>query len=81
LRYFGATLTGSFFYSEISGEREGEHFSNQSYSWTLSLLGNMNFPGYFSSQLTAYYQGPRVIPQGQIRPGFIMNLWVQSKCI
>ena len=71
---FDATLTGNFFHSEISGEREGERFSNQSYSWSLSLLGNMNFPGYFSSQLTANYQGPRVIPQGQIRPVFSMNL-------
>lgn len=71
---FDATLTGNFFHSEISGERESESFSNQSYSWSLSLLGNMNFPGYFSSQLSANYHGPRVIPQGQIRPVFSMNL-------
>jgi len=71
---FDVTLTGNFFHSEISGDREGESFSNQSYSWSLSLLGNMNLPGYFSSQLTANYEGPRVIPQGSIRPVFSMNL-------
>jgi outer membrane cobalamin receptor len=71
---FDATLTGNFFQSEISGEREGVAFSNQSYSWSLSLLGNLNIPRYFSSQITANYQGPRVIPQGQIRPVFSMNL-------
>ncbi len=71
---FDATLTGNFFHSEISGVREGERFSNQSYSWSLSLLGNLNFPGLFSSQITANYHGPRVIPQGQIEPVFSMNI-------
>ncbi|MFN3555244.1 MAG: TonB-dependent receptor domain-containing protein [Bacteroidales bacterium] len=71
---FDATLTGNFYYSEVSSQVEGQAFRNESYSWTLSLLGNINFPGWFSTQLSANYWGPRVIPQGQIRPVFSMNL-------
>ncbi|TVQ90498.1 MAG: TonB-dependent receptor [Bacteroidetes bacterium] len=71
---FDATLTANYYYSQVSSEVEGRSFSNESYSWTLSLLGNMNFPGLFSTQLSANYWGPRVIPQGFIRPVFSMNI-------
>jgi iron complex outermembrane recepter protein len=71
---FDATLTGNFYHSMISGELEGVPYNNESYSWTLSLLGNMNIPGWFSTQVSANYWGPRVIPQGQIKPVFSMNL-------
>jgi iron complex outermembrane recepter protein len=68
------TLTGNFFHSEVSSQVEGQSFSNQSYSWTLSLMGNKSIPNWFSTQVSANYWGPRVIPQGQIKPVFSMNL-------
>jgi iron complex outermembrane recepter protein len=71
---FDATLTGNFYHSMINGELEGVPYNNESYSWTLSLLGNMNIPGWFSTQASANYWGPRVIPQGHIKPVFSMNL-------
>jgi len=71
---FDATLTGNFFYSEVSGEVEGRSFTNQNYSWTLSLMSNLNIPRWFSTQLSANYWGPTVIPQGIIRQVFSMNV-------
>ncbi|MBW6477787.1 MAG: TonB-dependent receptor [Bacteroidales bacterium] len=71
---FDATLTANYFYSQVSSEVEGRSFSNESYSWTLSLMGNKNFPGIFSTQVSANYWGPRVIPQGMIRSVFSMNI-------
>ncbi|TVQ08357.1 MAG: TonB-dependent receptor [Bacteroidetes bacterium] len=71
---FDATLTGNFYYSEVSGEVEGRSFTNENYSWTLSLMSNLNLPGWFSTQVSANYWGPRVIPQGEIRPVFSMNI-------
>jgi iron complex outermembrane recepter protein len=71
---FDATLTGNFFHSLVRGDMDGIAYNNESYSWTLSLLGNFNMPGLFSTQLAANYWGPRVIPQGQIKPVFSMNI-------
>jgi iron complex outermembrane recepter protein len=68
------TLTGNFYYREVSSEVEGQSYSNESYSWTLSLMGSMNIPDWFSTQVSANYWGPRVIPQGQIKPVFSMNI-------
>ncbi len=67
------TLTGNFFYSEVSSEVEGRQFSNESYSWTLNLQSSVNIPGWFSSQVSANYWGPRVIPQGEIKPVFSLS--------
>ena len=71
---FDASLTGNFYYSLISGDLFGNDFNNKSYSWTLSLLSNMNIPRWFSTQLAANYWGPHIIPQGQVNQVFSMNL-------
>ncbi|TVR38538.1 MAG: hypothetical protein EA394_10665 [Bacteroidia bacterium] len=67
------TLTGNFFYAEVSSEVEGREFSKESYSWTLNLQGNINIPGWFSSQVSANYWGPRVILQGEIKSVFSLS--------
>lgn len=71
---FDATLTGNFYYSEVTGQLEGRSFSNENYSWTLSLMSNWSIPRWFSTQVSASYWGPRIIPQGIIRPVFGMNI-------
>jgi iron complex outermembrane recepter protein len=68
------TLTGNYFHSVISGELEGISYNNESYSWTMNMLSNMNIPRLFRVQLAANYWGPRVIPQGEIKQVFSMNL-------
>ena len=78
---FDATLTANYYHSIISGELEGVAFSNESYSWTLSLLGNMNIPNWFRVQMSANYWGPRVVPQGQINPVFTMNLGLRRNVL
>jgi iron complex outermembrane recepter protein len=68
------TLSGNLYHSMVSGELEGDAYRNESYSWTASLLGNFNLPNWFRTQVSANYWGPRVIPQGEIKPVFSMNL-------
>jgi iron complex outermembrane recepter protein len=75
------TLTGNYFYSQVSGAIEGESYRNQNYSWTLSLMGNMNWPGILSAQVSTYYWGPRVFPQGQTDPVFSMNIGLRKNMI
>lgn len=78
---FDATLTGNFFYSEVSGQLEGRSFTNENYSWTLSLMSNWSIPGWFSTQIAANYWGPRIIPQGIIRPVFGMNIGMRRNIL
>ena len=66
---FDATLTGNFFYSKINASIvEGRDLSNENFSWTLSLLGNILVPKWFSVQVQGNYRGPIILPQGQIEP-------------
>ncbi|MHA7129707.1 TonB-dependent receptor [Algoriphagus namhaensis] len=68
------TLTGNFFYSQINAENVEAGFSNENFSWTLSLLGNILIPDWFSVQIQGNYRGPIVLPQGQIEPNSSINI-------
>lgn len=76
---FDATLTGNFFYSKINANNvEGRDLSNENFSWTLSLLGNILIPKWFSVQLQGNYRGPIVLPQGQIEPQSSLNIGIRK---
>lgn len=76
---FDATLTGNFFYSKINAKNvEGRDLSNENFSWTISLLGNILVPKWFSVQLQGNYRGPIVLPQGQIEPQYTLNVGMRK---
>ncbi len=78
---FDLTLSGNYFYSLVEGQLEDDPYKNESYSYTLSLLGNMSIPGWFNTQVSANYWGPRVIPQGTIKPVFTMNIGLRRNVL
>jgi iron complex outermembrane recepter protein len=68
-----ATLTANFFHSSISGKENGEAFENESYTWSLNLLGNIRIPDIVNIQLMGSYNGLTVLPQGHIEPRYGLN--------
>jgi iron complex outermembrane recepter protein len=76
-----STITGNFYHTTITGENNGESFSNSNYSWILSMLGNFRIPGLFNIQVMGNYQGPRIIPQGRIEPVFAMNVGLRRNVL
>ncbi len=77
-RWIDATVSANLFYSEIFGDNLGENLSNANFSWTLSMLTNMNFPKVAVFQLQGSYRGPMVLPQGQIEPIWGVNVGVRK---
>ncbi len=73
-RNLNARLTGNVFRSSVTAQSNGSTFSNDRVSWSLNMMGNYNIPKYFSTQVIAFYQGPIVVPQGEILPVFALNL-------
>ncbi|GAB3228602.1 TonB-dependent receptor [Algoriphagus aestuariicola] len=80
-RNFDATLTGNFFYSKVNGENIEEGFSNENFSWTVTLLGNVLIPKWFSFQFQGNYRGPIVQPQGEILPQWSLNLGLSKNVL
>ena len=78
---FDATLTGNFFYSKVNGENIEEGFSNENFSWTVTLLGNLLVPQWFSFQFQGNYRGPIVQPQGEILPQWSLNLGMSKNVL
>jgi iron complex outermembrane recepter protein len=72
--FVDATLSGNFFHSEIRGENIREGFNNSNFSWTLNLLSNIKIPKVMAIQIQGNYRGPIVIPQGEIKPMYGINL-------
>jgi iron complex outermembrane recepter protein len=80
-RNLNARLTGNVFRSSITAQSGSNTFSNDRISWSLNLMGNYNIPKYFSTQVIAFYQGPIVVPQGEILPTFALNLGLRRNVI
>jgi iron complex outermembrane receptor protein len=76
-----ATLTGNFFYSKVNGENIESGFSNENFSWTISLLGNIIIPKWVNMQVQGNYRGPIVQPQGQIEPQWSVNLGLKREVL
>src|SRR5690606_35100507 len=74
-----ATLTGNLFYSKVNGENIETGFSNENFSWTLSLLGNIIIPKWVNMQFQGNYRGPIVQPQGQIEPQWSINMGLKRE--
>jgi iron complex outermembrane recepter protein len=78
---YNSTITANFFHRSITGESNGESFSNSNYSWTLSMLGNFRIPQLFNVQVMGNYHGPRIIPNGKIEPVFALNLGLRRNIL
>jgi iron complex outermembrane recepter protein len=68
------TLSGNFFHSKIIGDNIREGFTNENFSWTVSLLGVIRAGKWGSFQLQGNYRGPIVLPQGEIEPMYGLNI-------
>jgi iron complex outermembrane recepter protein len=73
-RNLNARVTGNVFRSSITAQSGSDTFSNDRISWSLNMMGNYNIPKFFSTQVVAFYQGPIVVPQGEILPTFGLNV-------
>lgn len=76
-----ATLTGNFFYSEVTGAVGDRSFRRSNYSWTLSLLSNINLGNFGTAQITGNYRGPIIRPQGEIRPMYSVNIGFRKEVL
>ncbi|MDN3669596.1 outer membrane beta-barrel family protein [Echinicola jeungdonensis] len=77
--WFDATLTGNLFYSQVKGENIQEGFNNSSMSWTVSLLSNMSIPEILTVQIQGNYRGPIILPQGEIKPFWGLNVGLKRE--
>ena len=63
------------------GENIETGLSNSNFSWTLSALSNMAIPNLFSLQMQGNYRGPIVLPQGQLKPYWTVNLGAKKEIL
>lgn len=77
-KWMDATLTGNLFYSVVKGDNLQEGFDNSNLSWTVSLLSNMAIPNLFNVQVQGNYRGPIVLPQGEIKPFWGINMGLRK---
>ncbi|GAB3648191.1 outer membrane beta-barrel family protein [Echinicola sediminis] len=79
--WMDVTLTGNLFYSVVKGDNLQEGFDNSNLSWTVSLLSNMAVPRVLNVQVQGNYRGPIVLPQGEIKPFWGINVGLRKDVI
>jgi outer membrane receptor protein involved in Fe transport len=56
----------SYFRTIIEGDKENTSLTNDNYSWTSKLNSNMMLPKGIMFQISGFYRGPMVTPQGEM---------------
>ncbi len=56
----------SYFRTIIEGDKENTSLTNDNYSWTSKLNSNIMLPKGVMFQISGFYRGPMVTPQGQL---------------
>ena len=67
-KFWKVNVNFSFFRNIIKGDNVSNDLSNSNYSWTSKFSSNTMLPKKFMLQITGYYNGPIVTPQGEIKP-------------
>lgn len=72
--FWKATLNFSYFRTVINGDNMNTNLTNDNYSWTSSLNTGIGLPKNIFIQLTGFYRGPMVTPQGEMKSSFSMDI-------
>lgn len=68
LKFWKVNANYSYFKTIINGSNIEQGMTTNNYSYTAKLTSNMMLPQKFSFQITGFYNGPMVTPQGTMRP-------------
>ncbi|NVO02891.1 MAG: TonB-dependent receptor, partial [Bacteroidetes bacterium] len=74
LKWWRVNASGSYFRTIIDGGNLETNLSNDNYSWTARVSSNMSIPKICDIQITGFYNGPMVTPQGQMNETYSMDI-------
>ncbi len=77
-KWWNINASASYFRQELDGNISSAEIQNSGYSWTAKLISNMSFPKLFDFQLSYYYQGENVTPQGTFNPIQSLDITVKK---
>ena len=77
-KWWNIYASASYFRQELDGNISSAEIQNSGYSWTAKLISNMSFPKLFDFQLSYYYQGENVTPQGTFNPIQSLDITVKK---
>jgi len=67
LKWWRVNVNFSYFRTIIEGDKNNTSLTNDNYSWTSKLNSNMMLPKGIMFQVSGYYRGPMVTPQGEMK--------------
>ncbi len=73
LKFWKLNANFSYFRTIIKGDKENTNLTNDNYSWTAKMSSNMMLPKKFFFQITGFYNGPMVTPQGKIKEMYSLD--------
>ena len=66
LKWWRVNANFSYFRTIIEGDKDNTSLTNDNYSWTSKLNSNMMLPKGIMFQISGFYRGPMVTPQGEM---------------
>ncbi|MDD5570889.1 MAG: TonB-dependent receptor [Bacteroidales bacterium] len=77
-KFWKMNVNYSYFRTIINGDIENTTMTNSNYSWTAKFSSNFYLPKKFFIQLTGFYRGPMVTPQGEMKEMYSVDFGLKK---
>lgn len=75
------TLNGTVFYTTISASANNMPLENDGISWNVKAIASYKFPKQYTFQANGSYEAPRIIPQGNTKEVYSIDLSLNKEII
>jgi len=77
-KFWRVTANFSYFRTVINGDNVNTDLTNNNYSWNTKFTSNTMLPKKFILQITGFYNGPMVTPQGEMKPMYSIDAAIKK---
>jgi outer membrane receptor protein involved in Fe transport len=76
--WWDLTSNFNFYRTILKGTVGSSDLNNDDYSWSIKIISSMTLWEFLQFQVTGNYDGPRIMAQGKIDPGYYIDLGIKA---
>jgi outer membrane receptor protein involved in Fe transport len=80
-KWWNLTLSGSTYRNDIDASNISSSLTSSGFAWSARIFSTFKLPEKFEFQLSYYYRGSYVVPQGELQPMQFLNLSLSKRVL
>lgn len=80
-KWWNLTLSGSTYRNDIDASNISSSLTSSGFAWSARIFSTFKLPEKFEFQLSYYYRGSYVVPQGELQPMQFLNISLSKRIL